>query len=518
MHTRSIWSRGGERRAPLLGGAAATLLACGAVAAGNALAKSTTKPTLKIGMSFALATLDPSKNGNGPGNTLLDLAYAPLINLNANGKTSPGLATAWRYVGAGNKVFQLTLRPGARFADGSVVTAAAVKASLEYFAHNSPTLGTAMGAIQSITTPGKWTVRINLKAPNPMMPLTLSDGFNWGFVIGPKALHDPTSIGTTTDGAGPYTLVKSGTVSGDHYTLEPNHYYYDPAAIKWGKVVVSVITSPSSLLQAAATGQVNVAMGDATTADTAANDGLQVQHATAGTFGFWLLDKSGTVSAPLANVQVRQALNYAINRAALVKAFAGNYGVPTSEQETIDGWDPKLRSHYSYSPSTAKALLAAAGYPHGFTFTAVSANDPTSTGVMQAVAQNLAAVGVTMNVDAVASSDQATAALSGTYPAVLWTRGGDPTWLFYGLFLGPKALLNEHGWDDPVIDRLWQKGQEAKNPGVDWQDIIDRTVNQADFIPLYTYQNIYYVSKSVGGVDITASDPIAPFATTWYPK
>lgn len=476
------------------------------------------KPTLRLGFSFAIPSLDPSKNGNGPGNILLDLAYAPLTKWNADGTVGKGLATSWHYIGTGNKDFQLTLRHDARFSDGSRVTAAAVKASLDYFANNNPNLGNAMGPIRSINTVGRWTVQIHLKSPNPILPLTLSNGLNWGFIIGPKALATPTSIGTSTDGAGPYVLDPSQTVSGDHYTFVPNKYFFDKTAIKYSNVVVKVISSPSSMLQAATTGQVDVAIGDASTADSAAKSGLTVNHAAAGVFGYWLLDKSGTLSKPLANVQVRQALNYAIDRKALVKAFAGNYGKPTSEQLTLDGWNPKMQNYYSYSPSKAKALLAAAGYPNGFTFTALTGDAGSSTTVMQAVAQQLAAVGVTMVIKTVSEADKATFTLSGNYPAVLWTRGGDPMWLFYGLFLGPKALLNQHGWDDPVIDNLWLTGQRAKNPPDFWKQMSDRTVTQADFLPLYTYENIYYASKHVGGVRVTAAEPVAPFATNWFPK
>jgi peptide/nickel transport system substrate-binding protein len=478
----------------------------------------TAKPTLRIGFSFAIPSLDPSKNGNGPGNILLDLAYAPLTRWNADGTVGPGLAMSWHYIGTGNKDFQFTLRHDARFSDGSRVTAAAVKASLDYFANNNPTLGNAMGPIRSINTIGQWTVQIHLKSPNPILPFTLSNGLNWGFIIGPKALGNPSSIGTNTDGAGPYVLDPSQTVSGDHYTFVPNRHYFDKSAIKYSRVIAKVITSPSSMLQAATTGQVDVALGDASTAGAAAKSGLTVHHAAAGVFGFWLLDKSGTLSKPLASVQVRQALNYAIDRKALVKAFAGNFGQPTSEQITLDGWDPKMQNYYSYSPSKAKALLAAAGYPNGFTFTALTGDAGLSTTIMQAVAQQLAAVDVTMDIKTVSEADKATFTLSGNYPAVLWTRGGDPMWLFYGLFLGPKALLNQHGWNDPVLDKLWLKGQRAKNPPDYWKQMSRRTVTQADFLPLYTYENIYYVSKHVGGVRVTAAEPVAPFATSWFPK
>jgi peptide/nickel transport system substrate-binding protein len=497
--------------------AVAALLALGGAgaAAGSSHAS---KPTLRIGFSFAIPTLDPSKNGNGPGNILLDLAYGSLTRWNKDGTISPRLARSWRYLGRGNKNFEFTLRHDARFADGSPVTAKTVKASLNYFASNNSPLAGAMGPIRSIETVGRWTVRIHLKSPNPMLPRTLSNGLNWGFVIGPRGLRNKDSLGTTTDGAGPYVIDPSQTVSGDHYTFVPNRHYYDKPAIRYSKVVAKVITSPSSMLQAASTGQFDVAMGDATTADAAARARLTVAHAAAGVLGFWLLDKSGTLSKPLADVRVRQALNYAVDRRKLTRAFMGKYGQPISQQLTIDGFHPKFRNYYSYNPAKARSLLAAAGYRQGFTFTAITGDAGTSTSIIQAVGQQLAAVGVNLDIKTVSEADKATVTLSGDYPAVLWTRGGDPMWLFYGLFLAPKALLNEHGWSDPTLNKLWLQGQRARNPAVYWRRMSARTVTQADFLPLFTYENIYYVSKRVGGVAVSAAQPVAPFATSWFQK
>ena len=66
-------------------------------------------------------------------------------------------------------------------------------------------------------------------------------------------------------------------------------------------------------------------------------------------------------------MQVRQALNYAVNRQAVTQAIYGKYGVPTDETGSLDGLVPSLQNYYSYNPAKAKSLLAAAGYPNGFT-------------------------------------------------------------------------------------------------------------------------------------------------------
>ena len=77
-----------------------------------------------------LIGLNPATTGY---NQVTDwLAYEPLIRENSNGSYSPGLASSWKYVGTGNTHFEMTIRSGAEFADGTPVTAQAVVNSLKY--------------------------------------------------------------------------------------------------------------------------------------------------------------------------------------------------------------------------------------------------------------------------------------------------------------------------------------------------------------------------------------------------
>jgi peptide/nickel transport system substrate-binding protein len=112
---------------------AATTLASGSGAATvTSHAKSTKVFTIASG--DAATSLNPALAGNSESSAIYEeLAYEPLINLANGGKLSPGLATSWNYVGIGNTKFVLHLRKGARFSDGSKVTAAAVAKSINYF-------------------------------------------------------------------------------------------------------------------------------------------------------------------------------------------------------------------------------------------------------------------------------------------------------------------------------------------------------------------------------------------------
>ena len=73
-------------------------------------------------------------------------------------------------------------------------------------------------------------------------------------------------------------------------------------------------------------------------------------------------------SGPLANVKVRQALNYATNRVAINNALFFGKGQPAWSifPSTSSYYDSSLTNDYAYNVKKAKQLLAQAGYPHGF--------------------------------------------------------------------------------------------------------------------------------------------------------
>src|SRR5579875_1728387 len=80
-------------------------------------------------------SLNPALGGTSESDIVFGaLDYDSLIYQKANGSYIPDLATSWGYVaGSHNQVFDLTLRKGVHFSDGSPVTAKAVAASLKYF-------------------------------------------------------------------------------------------------------------------------------------------------------------------------------------------------------------------------------------------------------------------------------------------------------------------------------------------------------------------------------------------------
>lgn len=488
-----------------------------AIPATSAAKKSGNSSTLTIGLAATPTSLNRAKDSNGYQNVMMSLAYETIIHMEPNGKFGPGLASSWRYVGKGNKTFTFTLRHNARFSDGSAVTASAVKSWLSYFAAAKGPFASTL-SIASIATRGKWTVTIHLKASNPNVPYQLSEPANWGYVASAKAVARPTMLNTQTDGAGPYVLVPSKTVQGDHYTFVPNKHFYDQSAIHYRQIVVKIITNPTTMLSALQSKQLDVAFGDPTTVAAAKSAHFGVVSAPAAVYGLFFLNQGA--NSPLGNAKVRQALNYAINRGAITHALVGKYGTPTSEWVTTDGYAPAYTNYYAYDPGTAKALLSSAGYANGFSLSVVAAGFSGTSGVnlTNAVAQDLAAIGVHLNITtAPTSSEFVSDIFGGSYAMAENFTAVSSMSSLWQLMLSPQGIVNLQHFDDPVLDKLYATGSAAPKPAKYFQEMAARTVRQGYGLPVYDSDTFWYVSPQVRGVAYSAA-AYMPFAAEWYPK
>ncbi|MFI5622524.1 ABC transporter substrate-binding protein [Nocardioides sp. NPDC051685] len=458
---------------------------------------------LHIGLSFGPFTLDPAKDGGGLPNVMRSLTNQSLFHMNADYTASPALVSDYKYVGEGNKVFEFTLKKGVRFTDGSPLNAAAVKTWLDYFGKQPGPYATSL-AIASVETEGEYTVRLNLASPCPIVPLLLSQYGNRGALSSPKSVADPESLAKGTYGVGPYVLDAAESVVGDHYTLVPSEYYHDPSAIRFKKVTVRVISNASSMLRALQSGQIDFGSLDSSTAPAAEKAGVKVMHWRSGTVAVTLMDRNGTATKPLADVRVRQALNYAVDRTAIAKAMVGEYGRPTSQYQT-EYTDPALDDRYPYDPEKAKELLAEAGYTEGFDMNVVDPGpilgnwgDPT----MQAVAKNWEEIGVHVKVTP-ATTDFMQQALSKKFAAMQWTPDTSPTSITYSLLYGPKASLNPFGAVAPGVDKLFAQGQAESGDqgGATFKKLNSLITEQALNVPIYEYQIPWGMNEHITGVD-----------------
>jgi peptide/nickel transport system substrate-binding protein len=478
-----------------------------------------------MGLTNYTATLNPAIAGGGDQSMPIDLAYASITHLEPSGGIGPGLATSWHYIGTTNTEFSFTLRHDARFSDGTPVTASAVKAWLTYAYFTAKGYYTASLSLKSIDTVGQWTVNLNLSKPNSGMPYLLSEAEMFGFIGSPNAIAHAKTLGSATDGAGPYIAVPSESIAGSSYVFKPNPYFYDQSAVHFSKVVVKIITSPTTMIEAIKSGQLNVAAGDITTTATAQSAGLNVISAPSGFVQILLLDRGPKTPAgaanPLASVQVRQALNYAIDRKAVTQAIYGKYGVPTAEIGSSDGFVPEMQNYYPYDPAKAKSLLTAAGYPHGFTLdvTSESAFGTLADPVLEAIAQQYSAIGVKLKITSTTTLPQwVNQVLGGSYESAGFIATAfAPQSEWYSYWFAPKGLENQHGWDDPMLDTLASQGQASQSPGQYWAAMTRRITTQADEVPVFNFDAFWYTAKNIGGLSFSANNG-TPYPSEWFAK
>lgn len=497
--------------------AAVTLTACGGGSSDDADGKN--GGTLTVGIPSLPGSLNPAVDAgaSGPG-FYLHLPYATLVERSPeDGTYGAGLAETFGYLGDGNQTYELKLRPDLKFADGSALDSKAVKSWLEYF----PTQGSGHANllnIASIDTPDAVTVRLNLGSPSPSVSEALSTT-GWGMVISSKAVADKAAMAAGAPGAGPFMYDPKKSVAGANatYTLVPNKYYWDKKQIHWDKVVVKVVADPATMLRSLQSGQLDVGMGTVSTVAAAKKAGLNVSTASAGYDVIQFVDYGSTVKA-LGDVRVRQALNYAVDRDAIVESLYDGQVKATSAPFMSDLTDKALMDTYPYDPEKAKELLDEAGYADGFSFKVVSLDASTGP-LMQAIAQNWSDIGVKADIVSTTTTQEFVEKFT-TQSAFATPTPAISVLTLVSATFTPASPLNPTKFEDTVITDLFAQAQTATPDALPEiaNQITRQITEQAYSVPVAT--NIYslYSTDKVKGVESGPFLPGTPAIRAWTAK
>jgi peptide/nickel transport system substrate-binding protein len=495
------------------GAAALALIVAGAATAcsgsgatGSLVNTGRASGTLTVATPSAPSSLDPAV-GQPADETFSDFAYTPLIVQTSNGSYTPGLAESWSY-GPDNKTFTIKLRSGVKFSDGTALNAEAVKTWIQHEMKPGNGGASYLSTLKSVDVTGPLTLTLTFSSPTPDLEMVFGQILALGMIGSPKAVQAAT-LTKQTDGAGPYMLDASATVPGATYTYVPNPYYWDKSAVHWSKVVVKVIASPTAALEALQSGQVQVAMDQpVTSVPVAKKSGLRYVDPLTLLLGLGILDRGGKISKPLANVEVRQALNYAINRPALAKVLGAGYGTPITQMAAPgwDSYDAALNQAYPYDPAKARQLLAAAGYPHGFTLPVVSVAAVGQDLLANALQGQLSAVGITVQPDITTNVGAYFQAMSsGNYPAATLSFGELPAAFDYADLYGPQASFNPFksaSTQLTALDARLNAAPAGAEPAIAEQ-MQALLVTQAWFVPVAATPLVVLYQSGVTGVNAT---------------
>ena len=371
------------------------LAACGSngsTAAGAAAADSATGASGTLNWEWELPTSwDPVTSSAGWDMHALGLVYASITTLDPKGTAEAGLASSWKYAANGKSVtFQL--RPGLKFTDGTALNAEAVKENiLRGQTQANSTEASELSVISKVVVNSATSFTLDLTQIDYQVPDLLAG--KDGMMVSPASFKDVAAIPTKPVGAGPFTL--TSYVPDSHADLVRNPGYWDAGQIHVANFTVQDITEPEQILAALQSGQVNVAY----------IAGNQVAAAEAAGFKVAVIPSEvvneldiQTTTAPFSNPDVVEAINYAINRQAILTVQASGYGAVAYQPfpKGFVGYSSKLANLYPYNPTLAKQLLAKAGYKNGLKITLTA--PATDSALAEQIQGQLAQVGITATI------------------------------------------------------------------------------------------------------------------------
>jgi peptide/nickel transport system substrate-binding protein len=396
-------SRLGGRRVMLAGTAAAALLgplvaaslsSQGAGAASN----NNTSGVLKYGFDIndEFTNFDPSTSVNDCGYTVMSNIYQS-VTAPGQYNISGGVAQSWT-VSNNSSTVTLHIRPNMVFSNGEPVTSTDVMDSL-LNTKKSP-LRSSLSAIQSMTTPDPDTLVVQLNRP------TAGD-FLWAMTYIDGMVYPPSSFAsaaTTPVGSGPYVL--KSYQPGSSIELVKNPKYWDSKAYPLGAVDFVEVSPGPQAVSAITSGAVDMISLDPQQYSEVKNDS-SIGTSITQSYDYTTLETRNN-RAPFNNVKVRAALEYAIDRATINKVVYAGVGRPAYQPfpPNSPGYNKQVGNKYVYDPKKAKAMLAAAGYPHGLSFKLeVPSNDTTFQRLATIVQSEMAAAGFKANIQLIPGSD-----------------------------------------------------------------------------------------------------------------
>ncbi|HEY4277851.1 MAG TPA: ABC transporter substrate-binding protein [Conexibacter sp.] len=437
--------------------------------------------TLVIGMTAAnIPALDTELSGGQGyegirfvGNQLYDaLTRHDLKQSGAIPRLEPGLATSWRASPDATR-WTFTLRDGVRFTDGTPWNADAAIFNLTRFTDPRSPYTTAalvgqaatyLSSVRSFKKIDDRTIEIDTRGPNSHLPEDLATVFFGS----PTAIkQDPSGFNNAPVGTGPFEFASEST--GQELTMRRNRDYWGGAA-KLDELVLKPIPDATARIAALRSSSVNWI--EYPTPDDIAGlqkGGFQVLTNSYDHVWPWVLN---TASGPMKDVRVRQAINYAIDRRAMASSLLYDTAEPAYQVA------PRANSAYSAAndvyrddPAKARQLLAAAGYPNGFSLTV---EYPTSgSGNMipapmnEDLQQDLASVGVRVRLMPIEWAAMLTQYVTGRMPAGVDAINISLSFMqesFWAQSFMSASPLNVGRYRDPKVDALLAKAQTVVDP------------------------------------------------------
>jgi peptide/nickel transport system substrate-binding protein len=395
-----------------------------------------------------------------------------------------------------------------KFADGSPLQLSDIKWSLDR-ASNKDTGGDfqfLLGAIQKIDIAGSDTVVLHLAHPDPSILQALAT-FNAGIMPekllmaapGNDLLEKSKNFADHPIGSGPFML--SAWSRNNEMVLSRNPFYWKPGADDkplpyLDKIRFVIIPDDATRILKLNAGEIDATefVPFSRVAELKADSKLNMTLFPAAKVIYFNINchptyKDGSKN-PAADVRVRQALNYATDKQAMIQVLSYGFGEP--QQSYMPMSTPMAYGKgepYPYDIAKAKQLLVDAGFPNGFEITCLAlAGNQDDVAQLSALQQMWSQIGVRLKIEQLENATRLTRFKNYDYQmrTQLWTNDiNDPNEITVRYLYFPSIESNRTGWRDARVEELFLQSQEEMDPAkrtAMYKEIQERYVAQAPMI------------------------------------
>jgi len=320
--------------------------------------------TITVAIQLEPPNLDPTGGAaQAIDSVLYSNVFEGLTRFMADGSVVPGLAERWD-ISEDGLTYTFHLHSGVTFHDGTTMDAEDVKFSLDRARADDSTNAQKglFAGITDVTVVDPQTARVTLDKPNGMFLFNMA----WGdaVIVAPESIEN---IAANPIGTGAFAF--ADWVQGDRLELTRNPDYWGDAPAL-ASATFRFISDPTAAFAAVMAEDVDVFVGFPAPENLPQFEAdPRFQVLVGNTEGETILSTNNKMP-PFDNVMVRKAFAHAIDRQAIIDGAMFGYGTPIGTHFAPHNPDyVDLLANSAYDPEKARALLAEAGFPNGFTTT-----------------------------------------------------------------------------------------------------------------------------------------------------
>ena len=353
--------------------------------------------TLIVGNPLDAVSLDPHRTNDAASALPMFQIYDTLVKLSPEMTIEPSLATEWTQIDENTLEFKL--HQGVKFHNGEEMKASDVKFTFERHINPETAAPAAfmLSTLSEVQVVDDYTVRFITKEPCASLLYNLTH-VDMGILSEKAVTEAGDNYANQPIGTGPYKFVS--WKKNQEIKLTANTEYFGEAA-KTPNITIRIIPEGATMIAELQTGGVDMALNIGSQFVPMFQPGTGIKLEQFNTFTIKYLSFDHRVE-PFNDVRVRQAINYATNKEAIVKVAYSNSAEPLSGPlpKNINGFNETLVP-YEYNVAKAKELMAEAGYADGLTQTLYISDKEIDTKLATVLQAQLKEIGINVDIQVI---------------------------------------------------------------------------------------------------------------------